>query len=125
MAINGCDDVTKLIHHSDRGVQYCSNDYVKILKKNKIKISMTENGDPLENAIAERVNGILKDELLEDKFGSYQIAQNDVAVAVSIYNYERPHSSIEFLTPVEAHQKTGTLKRKWKNYYQQKENTTA
>ena len=86
---------------------------------------MTENGDPLENAIAERVNGILKDELLDDKYGTYQIAQNEVAVAVSIYNYERPHSSIEFLTPVEAHQKSGTLERKWKNYYQKKENTAA
>jgi transposase InsO family protein len=125
MAIKGCDDVTKLIHHSDRGVQYCSNDYVKILQKNNIKISMTENGDPLENAIAERVNGILKDELLDDIFSSYQLAQDGVAVAVSIYNYERPHSSIEFLTPAEAHQKTGKLERKWKNYYQPKENTAA
>ncbi len=125
MAIKGCNDVTKLIHHSDRGVQYCSNDYVKILQKNNIKISMTENGDPLENAIAERVNGILKDELLDDKYGSYQIAQNEVTVGVSIYNYEWPHSSIEFLTPADAHQKTGTLERKWKNYYQTKENTAA
>ena len=81
MAIKGCKDVTKLIHHSDRGVQYCSNDYVKILQKNNIKISMTENGDPLENAIAERVNGILKDELLDDKYDTYPIAQNEVAVA--------------------------------------------
>ncbi len=125
MAIKSCGDVTKLIHHSDRGVQYCSNDYVKILQKNKINISMTENGDPLENAIAERVNGILKDELLEDKYSTHQIAQDKIAVAVSIYNYERPHSSIEFLTPVEAHKKTGQLERKWKNYYQQKENTAA
>jgi putative transposase len=98
---------------------------VKILEKNKIKISMTENGDPLENAIAERVNGILKDELLDDKYADYQIAQNEVAIAVSIYNYERPHSSIEFLTPVEAHKKSGILERKWKNYYHQKEYTAA
>ena len=48
----------KLIHHSDRGVQYCSYEYVKLLQGKNIKISMTENGDPLENAIAERVNGI-------------------------------------------------------------------
>ena len=78
-----------------------------------------------KNAIAERVNGILKDELLDDIFSSYQLAQDGVAVAVSIYNYERPHSSIEFLTPAEAHQKTGKLERKWKNYYQPKENTAA
>ncbi len=125
MAIKNCSDTTTLIHHSDRGVQYCSNEYVKILEKNNIKISMTENGDPLENAIAERVNGILKDELLDDKYNSYQLAINAVAVAISIYNYERPHSSIEFLTPVQAHQKTGKLDRKWKNYYHQKENTAA
>ncbi len=56
----------QLIHHSDRGVQYCSYEYVKLLQDNNIKISMTENGDPLENALAERVNGILKDEYLND-----------------------------------------------------------
>ena len=56
----------QLIHHSDRGVQYCSHDYVKLLKDYHIQISMTENGDPLENAIAERLNGILKDEYLTD-----------------------------------------------------------
>jgi len=56
----------KLIHHSDRGTQYCSNEYVKLLESNSIGISMTENGDPLENAIAERVNGIIKEEYLND-----------------------------------------------------------
>ena len=58
---------------------------------------------------------MVKLDSLEDKYGTYPIAQNEVAVAVSIYNYERPHSSIEFLTPIEAHQKSGTLERKWKN----------
>ncbi|MEQ8425109.1 MAG: DDE-type integrase/transposase/recombinase, partial [Cyclobacteriaceae bacterium] len=53
-----------LIHHSDRGIQYCSFDYVNLLKQNNIQISMTENGDPLENPIAERINGILKEEYL-------------------------------------------------------------
>ena len=66
MALTNNPDRIGLIHHSDRGVQYCCNEYVKMLSaKNKIKISMTENGDPLENAIAERVNGILKQEWLE------------------------------------------------------------
>ncbi|WP_299314622.1 IS3 family transposase [uncultured Aquimarina sp.] len=60
------DNDIQLIHHSDRGTQYCSNEYVKLLQDNKINISMTENGDPLENAIAERVNGIIKEEYLND-----------------------------------------------------------
>jgi transposase InsO family protein len=94
-----------LIHHSDRGVQYCCDAYIKILKDEKIKISMTENGDPLENAIAERVNGILKGELLEDIFSSYEIAQRAIAIACSTYNHLRPHGSIDNLKPVEAHQK--------------------
>ncbi|MBK9631134.1 MAG: transposase family protein [Saprospiraceae bacterium] len=55
----------QLTHHSDRGIQYCSHNYVKLLQDNNIQISMTENGDPLENAIAERVNGIIKEEYLE------------------------------------------------------------
>ena len=55
---------SQLIHHSDRGIQYCSHEYVKLLQDNNIKISMTEDGDPRDNAIAERVNGILKDEYL-------------------------------------------------------------
>lgn len=109
-----------LIHHSDRGSQYCCIDYVKLLHKTKIKISMTQSGDPLENALAERVNGILKDELLEEQYCNFNQAQQAVAVAVSIYNHQRPHSSIDFLTPVEAHQKTGELKKRWKNYYQTK-----
>lgn len=58
MALKGCADTSNLIHHSDRGVQYCCSDYVKLLEDHSMQISMTENGDPLENAIAERVNGI-------------------------------------------------------------------
>lgn len=78
------------IHHSDRGVQYCTRDYVKILQKDSIEISMTENGDRLENAIAERVNGILKEELLMDKYGTFESAQKRVAKAICIYNSLRP-----------------------------------
>jgi len=111
-----------LIHHSDRGVQYCCDAYVALLtnKNNNIKISMTENGDPLENAIAERVNGILKQELLEEVFSDYETAQKAVAIACSTYNYLRPHNSIDNLKPVEAHQQTGKLKKRWKNYWQVK-----
>jgi transposase InsO family protein len=111
----------KLIHHSDRGVQYCCNAYIAILNNKKIKISMTENGDPLENAIAERVNGILKDELLEDVYKDFEAAQQGVAKAISVYNHLRPHSSISYKTPVEVHHSNEPVQRKWKNYYVKKE----
>lgn len=111
----------KLIHHSDRGVQYCCSAYVAILKSKKIKISMTENGDPLENAIAERVNGILKDELLEDVYKDFVAAQQGVAKAISVYNHLRPHSSISYKTPIELHNSNEPVLRKWKSYYVKKE----
>lgn len=116
MALKNHPAIEKLIHHSDRGVQYCSSDYVALLEKRSIKISMTENGDPLENAIAERVNGILKEELLEEVYASFTEARQAVAIAISTYNYQRLHSSIDMLTPAEAHLKTGILKKHWKNY---------
>ena len=82
---------------------------------------MTENGDPLENAIAERVNGILKCELLQEKYKSFEDAKNSIEKAGNIYNTLRPHSSCDLLTPVEAHKKQGALKKHWKNYYKKKE----
>lgn len=111
-----------LIHHSDRGVQYCCYEYVEILQKNRIKISMTEKGDPLENPIAERVNGILKTELLEEAYYSFEQAKEGIAVAISTYNHLRPHNSIGDLTPFEVHSLNGTVKPKrlWKNYYKPK-----
>jgi transposase InsO family protein len=111
----------KLIHHSDRGVQYCCNAYVTILKNKQMKISMTENGDPLENAIAERVNGILKDEVLEDEYNNFETAQQGVAKAISVYNHLRPHGSISHKTPIELHNHNEPVERKWKNYYVKKE----
>jgi len=112
-----------LIHHSDRGVQYCCHEYVEILQSKHIKISMTENGDPLENAIAERVNGILKTELLKERFHSFAEAQEAIAIAISTYNHLRPHNSIGNLTPFEAHSLNRSVlpKRLWKNYYQPKQ----
>ncbi|WP_162428943.1 integrase core domain-containing protein [Pontibacter pudoricolor] len=106
-----------LIHHSDRGLQYCSQGYSKLLKEKGIAISMTQSGDPLENALAERVNGILKEELLEKVYPTFQEAQLAIAMAISIYNHQRPHLSVDMLTPVEAHSREGDLKRHWKNYY--------
>lgn len=120
MALKNNPQLGRLIHHSDRGSQYCCADYVSILDKHFVKISMTQSGDPLENAIAERVNGILKDELLEKIYVNYQEAKQAIAAAISIYNYQRPHSSIDMLTPIEAHLREGELKRRWKNYYSKK-----
>lgn len=106
-----------LIHHSDRGVQYCSQKYVKQLENTGIKISMTENGDPRENAIAERVNGILKTEWLYCKsIKNKQDAHSEVSHAITTYNGKRPHSSIDMLTPEQAHCMTIELKKRWKNY---------
>jgi transposase InsO family protein len=121
MAFAGNRETDGLIHHSDRGLQYYSSRYMKLLKRHSVRVSMSEKSDPLENAIAERVNGILKDELLEKRFESFAQAHREVAEAVSIYNNLRPHLSIDMLTPAEAHSmQHGSLKRRWKNYYASK-----
>jgi putative transposase len=106
----------KLIHHSDRGIQYCCDQYVTILLENNVQISMTQSGSPYDNAIAERVNGILKTELGLDKtFKSYSEAIGPLVQSVYAYNNLRPHMSCDWLTPQQAHQLNGRLKRKWKN----------
>lgn len=115
-ALRNNPDREGLIHHSDRGLQYYSSAYMKLLGS-RISVSMTEKSDPLENAIAERVNGILKDELLEKRFERFREARERIDEAVNIYNHLRPHLSIDLLTPAEAHTRTGTLKRHWKNYF--------
>ena len=105
----------ELIHHSDRGIQYCCNDYVNYLNGCEMNISMTENGDPYENAIAERVNGILKSEYgLDETFGDYLTANEAVKLAVYKYNNKRPHASCDYMTPVQAHAYKGELKKRWK-----------
>ena len=112
-----------VLHHSDRGVQYCSEEYVKILTKNHFQISMTQNGDPRENAIAERVNGILKGEWLNGMiFRDMEQARGAIDKVIRTYNQLRPHSSLEMKTPCFAHVSPCVLKRKWKNYYKKKEN---
>jgi len=104
-----------LIHHSDRGSQYCCAEYVRILEHYGIQISMTEKGDPYENAIAERVNGILKGEFLLDKtFLSFSEAETSVYNAIEKYNHVRPHASCDNLTPVQAHDHNGILRKRWK-----------
>jgi len=93
-----------LIHHSDRGIQYCCQDYVKLLTANHILISMTEENHCYENAIAERVNGILKDEFLLGKtLPSLKVAKELVRESVHIYNCYRRHMSLDYQTPAEVH----------------------
>jgi len=94
-----------LIHHSDRGIQYCSADYVKILNTNKIAISMTEENHCYENALAEHVNGILKDEyFLSQTFKDFSQAEKACSEAIRLYNTRRPHWALKFKTPEQVHQ---------------------
>jgi putative transposase len=116
MAISGRDSNRQLIHHSDRGLQYCCADYIGRLNKEQIAISMTEKGDPYENALAERMNGILKTEFgLDRKFDNFGQASAAVAYAIHVYNTFRPHASINYLTPQQAHQQQGLLPARWKS----------
>jgi putative transposase len=117
MAFNGTKTQrsSNLIHHSDRGVQYCCADYVQMIEYYGIQLSMTENGDPYENAIAERINGILKGEFyLNKSFTTFLEASAVVDNAVEKYNQLRPHASCDYLTPSQAHEQSGVLKKRWK-----------
>jgi transposase InsO family protein len=109
-----------VIHHSDRGLQYCSNDYVALLKAHHARISMTQNGDPYENAMAERVNGILKTELISDSYADLKAAMQHIARCITVYNYKRVHSSLNWQIPDKVHTQQGPQIKKWKNYYKTK-----
>ena len=99
-ALRHSSNIAELYHHSDRGVQYCSNEYVNELKKHNIKISMTEENHCYENAIAERVNGILKDEFFIDQvFSDIKNAQKAIKDAIKLYNSKRLHVSLNYKTP--------------------------
>ncbi len=105
-----------LIHHSDRGSQYCSREYVERLLGSGIAISMTENGDPYENALAERVNGTIKDEFgLHHSGMGFEDTAKKITGCIRAYNEIRPHASCDYLTPKQAHATTGTLAKRWKN----------
>jgi transposase InsO family protein len=111
-----------LIHHSDQGFQYCSSGYVDLLKKHTISISMSDRGRPLQNAVAERVNGIIKYEYLMS-FGpkhNHQV-RAILPTIIETYNSQRPHLSCSMLTPSQAHLVGKPLGRCWKSYYQSKE----
>jgi len=125
MALSGLKKDTvkqyQLIHHSDRGIQYCSHEYVKLLQDYEIKISMTENGDPLENAIAERVNGIIKEEYLYNhEISNIKEAKKILDITVKLYNEDRPHMSIGNLYPATIHENNIKTEKLWKNYYTHK-----
>jgi len=116
---------TIVIHHSDRGIQYCSTAYVQLLQKHHAHISMTQNGDPYENAIAERVNGILKTELVSKYYDNIDLAAMHIARCITIYNYRRRHSSLNWQIPDDVHKQEGPQIRRWKNYYQNNTKTKA
>ena len=107
MAIKPVRSLDALIHHSDRGIQYCCHAYTQLLHSRGIQLSMTQNGDVYQNAVAERVNGILKiDFFLNRTFRSIHQAMRTVRQCVSIYNNERPHLSLEYQTPETVYQKS-------------------
>lgn len=121
MALSNNKKIEGLIHHSDRGVQYCSKEYVQILQRKQVRISMTENGDPYENALAERVNGILKGEYLDEGYEDKNGAKKDVSHAIRLYNTERLHMSIGMKTPAFIHQTATITKNLWRSNKNKKE----
>lgn len=114
MALNQLEEGQRPIHHSDRGSQYCSDIYTTLLNDHGLPISMTENGDPWENPVAERINGILKNDLLPEKISTKGEAVELMYHFVKVYNNVRFHSSVEKLTPQQAHKRTGELLNLWK-----------
>ena len=114
--IDGMKEIN-LTHHSDRGCQYASSEYVRLLEKRHIKISMTESGDPKDNAQAERINNTMKNELLKDiRFACIEDVKSAVSCAVDFYNNERPHMSIDMMTPAEAALHEGEIAKRWRSY---------
>ena len=107
----------KLIHHSDRGTQYASADYIEVLTGYNVTPSMTESGNPKDNAMAERINSTVKNELLHGKtFTSLKEVMGAVDKAIAFYNAERPHSSLDWRTPDQAHRMSGEMKKHWHSW---------
>jgi len=116
----------QLIHHSDRGVQYCADDYQNALNQNNIRCSMTNNGDPYENAVAERINGILKQEFMIDTYHQdLPIMKIILKEAIEIYNNQRPHYSNYMLTPSNMHAQNNIEMRTYKNKNSSRNNPTT
>lgn len=127
MAIKGRKDkALALIHHSDRGLQYCADDYQKPLMKNQIQCSMTNNGDPYENAVAERINGILKQEFGIDTYHQdLGLMRIIVKESIEIYNNQRPHFSNYMLTPQQMHNQSEIQMRTYKTKSSSKSKLTT
>lgn len=117
MALKQRKDDKLLIHHSDRGCQYASYKYIALLKKHDILPSMTENSDPKDNAVAERINGIIKNEFLKYRNLTIQNIKSQVANVIDIYNNYRIHLSIGNFTPEQVHSDAAQGKKLWKNYF--------
>ena len=114
--VEGQEDI-HLIHHSDRGCQYASQEYVSLLKHYGIRISMTESGDPKDNAQAERIHSTIKNEFFKGVvFHNIDEVKSAVTVVVDFYNNERPHMSIDMMTPSEAADCSGEIAKRWKSY---------
>lgn len=113
--MRGCENLKGLIHHSDRGVQYCCDQYVALLEKYSIDISMTQDYKPTDNAVAERVNGIIKVESIYGQhwFNDIEHARNVIGRYIHFYNYRRPHMSIGYKIPAMVHLEQGMQKQMW------------
>lgn len=107
-------DLSRLIHHSDRGTQYACFLYTRILKEHSIRISMTESGDPKDNPSAERINSTVKNELLYGtRFTEISEAREVIGRRIAFYNERRPHMSLDMKKPVECRNATGSMPKKW------------
>ena len=112
MALSTTTSTEGLIHHSDRGVQYCSGEYTALLEQHGIRISMTQNSQPLDNPKAERINGIIKGEFLDNyNLRGLDDAREGVRKAVAMYNSLRPHESLRLATPNQVHFEKDNLKQ--------------
>lgn len=115
----------QLIHHSDRGFQYCHPDYTGLLEKHHIKISMTTKYDPYENSVAERVNETIKNELIVmEVLPSTVVAHKAVDQSIKVYNTRRPHLSLHYRTPMQAHEHPDFILKKWKKAFRIKPTKT-
>lgn len=114
--MKGNESLKGLVHHSDRGIQYCCDAYVKMLQDHDISISMTEDYKPTDNAVAERINGIIKTERIyrQSHFNNINHARNVIDRYIHFYNNYRPHMSIGYKTPAQVHLEEGEQKRMWK-----------
>lgn len=117
MALEQCKYPTsQLIHHSDRGVQYCSEAYTSILLEHNCQVSVTQNGSPYENPVAECMNSILKGEQgLDQTFKKRTLARSETKKQIHIYNHVRIHGSIDYMTPEQAYDLNGEIAKRWKS----------